>query len=103
MPQDRDEVDGPADEVRVLRAEVAALRDEVRTRRVVIVDEHGRPRVTLSVDRGTASVRVDAPGGDPSAELFAVGPVEADGPEAGLALVVHGDVVTVVRAAGDAP
>jgi hypothetical protein len=98
MPEDRDE-----DPVEALRAELAALRDEVRTRRVVVVDAAGRPRITLAVDRGTASVRVDAPGGDPSAEVFAVGPIGADGPEVGLALVVGGDVVTVVRAAGDAP
>jgi hypothetical protein len=91
------------DPIEALRAEVAALRDEVRTRRVVVVDAAGRPRITLAVDRGAASVRVDAPGGDPSAEVFAVEPVEADGPEVGLALVVGGDVVTVVRAAGDPP
>jgi hypothetical protein len=88
MPQD------PIDE---LRAEVRALREEVRTRRVVVVDAAGRPRVVLSADRGVGSVRVDAVGGDPSVELYALDAIEADGPEVGLALVVDGDVATSVR------
>jgi hypothetical protein len=84
----------PIDE---LRAEVRALRDEVRTRRVVVVDAAGRPRVVLSADPGVGSVRVDAAGGDPSVELYAVDAIEADGPEVGLALVADGEVVTSVR------
>lgn len=84
----------PIDE---LRAEVRALQDEVRTRRVVVVDAAGRPRIVLSADPGVSSVRVDAEGGDPSVELYAVDAVEADGPEVGLALVADGDVVTSIR------
>ncbi len=76
------------------------VSDEVRTRRLVVVDEAGRPRVTVTVERGAASVRVDAAGGDPSAELFAVDPVDADGAEVGLALVRGGDVVTIVAVHG---
>ena len=68
--------------------------DEVRTRRVVVVDEAGRPRITIGVERGAASVRVDAAGGNPSVEVYAVDALEGDGPEVGLALVVDGDVVT---------
>ena len=73
--------------------------DEVRTRRLVVVDDDGRPRVTVSVERGAASVRVDATGGDPSVELYALDPVGADPPEAGFALFRAGDAVTttVVR------
>jgi hypothetical protein len=73
--------------------------DEVWTRRLVVVDDAGRPRITITVQHGAASVRVDAPGGDPSVELYAIGPVEADGAEAGLVLALGGDVVTttVVR------
>jgi hypothetical protein len=85
------------DEIEALRAEVRALRDEVRTRRLVVVDSAGRPRVVLSADPGVGSVRVDAEGGDPSVELYAVDAIEADGPEVGLALVVRGEVVTSIR------
>jgi hypothetical protein len=71
--------------------------DEVRTRRVVVVDADGRPRIVLSAEGGAAVVRVDAPGGDPSVELFAVDPIDADGAEIGLALVVGGDVADGLR------
>jgi len=95
MPED------PEDPIEALRIEVAALRaalhEEVRTRRVVVVDASGRPRVVLDVAPGHAAVRVDAEGGDPSVELYAVDAIEADGPEVGLALVVDGDVVRTFR------
>ena len=77
-----------------------AVVDEVRTRRLVVVDAHGRPRITVTVERGAASVRVDAPGGDPSIELYALDPVDADGAEAGLALVRGGDAVTTMAVGG---
>jgi hypothetical protein len=81
--------------VRVPETEIGRLViDEVRTRRLVVVDDAGRPRVTVTVERGTASVRVDAPDGDPSVELYAVGPVDADAAEAGIALFRSGDAVT---------
>jgi hypothetical protein len=80
-----------------LRTLVEALGDEVRTRRVVVVDAGGRPRIVLAVEPGAASVRVDAEGGDPSVELYAVDAVDADGPEVGIALVVDGDVVEGIR------
>jgi hypothetical protein len=83
----------PEDPIDALRAAVDALRDEVRTRRVVVVDAAGRPRVVLSADPGVSSVRVDAGGGDPSVELYAVDAIEADGPEVGVVLVVDGEVV----------
>jgi len=82
-----------ADLVAELQARVDALADEVRTRRVVVVDGAGRPRVVLSADPGVASVRVDADGADPSIELYAVDAIDGDGPEVGVALVVEGDVV----------
>jgi hypothetical protein len=90
VPDDPEDTEDP---IAVLRAEVAALRDEVRTRRVVVVDAAGRPRIVLSADPGVGSVRVDAEGGDPSVELYAVDAIDADGPEVGIALVVGGDVV----------
>ena len=88
---------GPVQELRelvdALRELVGALETEVRTRRVVVVDALGRPRIVLTADPGVASVRVDADGGDPSVELYAVDAIGADGPEIGLALFVDGDVV----------
>ncbi len=89
-----DPIDDP---IEAIRDELRALRDEVRTRRVVVVDAAGRPRVVLSADPGVGSVRVDAEGGDPSVELYAVDALDADGPEVGLALVVDGEVVTSIR------
>jgi hypothetical protein len=65
-----------------------------------VVDDAGRPRVTVTVELGAASVRVDAPGGDPSVELYALGPVEADPSEAGIALFRRGDVVTTTVVLG---
>lgn len=88
-----DPVQELTDRMTVLMARVDALADEVRTRRVVVVDGAGRPRVVLSADPGVASVRVDADGADPSIELYAVDAIDADGPEVGVALVVEGDVV----------
>ena len=79
-----------------LLARVDALDDEVRTRRLVVVDGAGRPRVVLSADPGVASVRVDAAGADPSIELYAVDAIDADGPEVGVAIVVDGDVLAVL-------
>jgi hypothetical protein len=86
-----------------LEAQVGALGTEVRTRRVVVVDARGRPRIVVAAEPGVASVRVDAAGGDPSVELYAVDPIAADGAEVGVALVVDGDVVAGlhVLAAGE--
>ncbi len=88
-----DPIEDLAELVTTLQARVDALDDEVRTRRVVVIDGAGRPRVVLSADPGVASVRVDAEGADPSIELYAVDAIDADGPEVGVALVVEGDVV----------
>ncbi len=80
-----------------LTAEVAALRTalatEVRTRRVVVVDAGGQPRVVLSADPGVGSVRLDDADGTASVELYAVDPLAGDGPEVGIVLVVDGNVV----------
>lgn len=96
-PAPGDPTGDPGDDLARLRAEVAALRaqlaTEVRTRRVVVVDAGGRPRVVLSADPGVGSVRLDDAGGTASVELYAVDPLEGDGPEVGVVLVVDGDVV----------
>lgn len=84
--------DDTRQELARLRAAVDALREEVRTRRLVVVDSSGRPRVTVAAEPGSGSVRVDAEGGDPSVELYAVDALDGDGPEIGVVLVVGGDV-----------
>lgn len=88
-----DPIEELTDLVTTLLARVDALDDETRTRRLVVVDGAGRPRVVLSADPGVASVRVDAEGGDPSVELYAVDAIDADGAEIGVAIVVDGDVL----------
>lgn len=93
MPESVGELQDLADLVVALQARVDALDTEVRTRRLVVVDGAGRPRVVLSADPGVASVRVDAVASDPSIELYAVDAIDADGPEVGIAIVVDGDVV----------
>ena len=85
------------EQVAELRALVEALGDEVRARRVVVVDAAGRPRIVLGVEPGVATIRVDAEGGDPSVELYVVDAIDADGPEVGIALVAGGDVVEGLR------
>ena len=92
-----DPIEDLADLVTTLQARVDALDDEVRTRRVVVVDGAGRPRVVLSADPGVAPGPVDAEGADPSIGLYAVDAIDADGPEVGVALVVEGDVVASVH------
>ena len=88
-----DPIEDLTDLVTTLQARVDALDAEVRTRRLVVVDGAGRRRVVLSADPGVASVRVDAPGADPSIELYAVDAIDADGAEVGIAIVVDGDVL----------
>lgn len=74
---------------------------EIRTQRLVIVDARGRDRVVVEAGPGHASVLVRAPAADgrgtTGVELYVVDPIEPDGAEVGLALIVHGDVVGGVR------
>lgn len=106
-----------------LRAEVADLRlrleDEVRTRRVVIVDERGAPRIRLTAaadgnsqvalldgdgfertritgrpDSGSVSVAARPSGDDLThVEVFALDGDEGDGPYVGVELVDRGTSV----------
>jgi len=89
------------DQVAQLRADVeglrAALADEVRTRRVVVEDEHGNERVLITGGQTYGSVCVralDPPqDGVVTIELFAVDSIDADPPEVGLAITVGGTTV----------
>jgi hypothetical protein len=106
-----------------LRAEVADLRlqlgEEVRTRRVVVVDEAGAPRIRLTAsaggdsqvalldgdgfervwitgnpDIGTMSVAARSRGGDPTqVDVFALDRDEDDGAYVGLELIDRGTSV----------
>lgn len=114
----------PADEIVArLRAEVADLRlrldEEVRTRRVVVVDEAGAPRIRLTAsaggdsqvalfdgdgfervrvtgkpDIGTVSVAARSPGDDlTQVEVFALDRDEDDGAYVGVELIDQGTSV----------
>lgn len=78
-----------------VEAELDALRAELRTRRVVVVDDDDVERVVLSAVNRTGSVlvRVDGePGRTTGLELYASALPDED-PVLGLVEVRHGDVV----------
>ena len=78
-----------------LEAELAELRRELRTRRLVVVDEEEVERVVLSADRRTGSVlvRVDGPPGRTvGLEVYASEPA-GEAPTVGMAELRDGDVV----------
>lgn len=73
---------------------------EIRTRRLVIIGPDGRDRVVIEAGphHGSVLVRaVTAGTGTTGVELYAVDPIDADGPEIGLALVLDGEEVGSVR------
>ena len=89
--------DDPTLQARVasLEAELRALRSELRTRRVVVVDDDGVERVVLSADRRTGSVLVRVSGARAQTvglELYACEPTDEQ-PVMGLAELLDGDVV----------
>ncbi len=78
-----------------LESELRALRSELRTGRVVVVDDADVERVVLSADRRTGSVLVrvsGAPGQTVGLELYACEPIGEE-PVMGLVELVGGDVV----------
>jgi len=103
---------GEIDLTRLARLEAAVAdlqatgRDEVRARRLVVVDESGEERVVVSARVGHASVLVRSAGTGPpattGAELYAVDPLDGDGAEVGLAVVVGGEVLTTLSWLDDA-
>lgn len=87
------EVDGLRD---ALAAHQAAVLDEVRTHRLVVVDRDGFARVVAEGGAAHASVAVRARATGPGAttvQLFADDPVDGDVPHAGVVLGRGGDVV----------
>ncbi len=80
---------------RLLGELIEHLGHEVRTRRVVVVEDDGFERVILASGgrHGEVTVAARNPGvGTTAAELYAHDAVEGDGPHAGVALIEDGDV-----------
>jgi hypothetical protein len=93
-----DRIDDLAARVDELRADIAALRaslrEEVRTRRVVI-EREGFERVVISSENGFGQVAVFGRTGDADStcvELFATDPVDGDGTHVGVAITETGEV-----------
>lgn len=85
------------------------LRTEVRTRRLVVVDDHDRPRVVAEVRRDVAELHVDVPrrpgGGHTSVLMFAA-PVDrlmGFGQGMGVQLWVDGEEVDRLEVWRDEP
>ena len=89
-----------AEQLAVVQQEVAALRaelrTEVRTRRVVVIEDDGFERIVLSADESHGEIVVAArPSEDRStkAVLFALDSEDAEGPFVGMELVDRGNSV----------
>jgi hypothetical protein len=77
-----------------------AIEEQVRTRRVVVVDDAGRERIVLAAHGrfGHVTVVAASAGDDTTAvELFATDPVDGDGAEVGVAVIDEGDVVATLN------
>ena len=88
--------------ITALEAQLAALRRELVTQRVTVVDDQGVARVVLSADRRTGSVlvRLGTPqGATTGVELVASEP-EGEAPVLGVAEVRSGDVVRFLELDG---
>ena len=88
------------DRLAALEFELALLRasveERLRTREVVVVDEHGSERIVLGARHGTASVVVHlaGPAGSTTGvEIYASEP-ELGPPEIGVCVLRDGDVVS---------
>jgi hypothetical protein len=83
-----------------MRDELAALRralgEELRTRRLVVVEDDGFERVVISARGAFGYVAVcgrNGPRDRSRVELFANDPIDGDGTHVGVALSTRGDVV----------
>ncbi len=77
------------------------LSDEVKTRRLVVVEDDGFERVVLAAAGRHGEVMVAARnpgGGTTAAELYAHDAMEGDGAHAGVAVVSGGDIAAVIEA-----
>lgn len=105
---DRAEGDGTTEQrLAALEEAVAALGDEVRTRRLLLTAGDGEPRIVGEVGRGTAELRLEAADGvrpRPAVVLYASHATEVGrddtglGPAAGVQLWADGDAVVELDA-----
>ena len=79
-----------------LERSVRAMADEIRTRRLVVVDDRGRARLVTEVVGETAELRLELPNGPPGDR--ATVPDDGDGSHPGesrAAVVLHATPATV--------
>ncbi len=91
-----------------LESSVAALAQEIRTRRLLVAGDNGGPQVVCEVSRGVVELRLQAGDGGPSRPalvLYASGAGGGAGPDApelgpatGLQLWANGDAVVELDA-----
>lgn len=99
MEENVEEPEGVVTRLDRVEAVLAAITDEVRTRRLVVVDDDDQERITGEVVRGTVELSVDLPGQPPgrrsSVLVFANPGDEQLGlpPGLGVQLWVAGDAV----------
>ena len=83
-------------ELERLHDEVAQIRTEICTQRLVVIDPDGHQRAVITANHTTTSIKVTLPGQpgrSTGVELFAT--ETPDGPEAGVAIYRDGEVVAV--------
>jgi hypothetical protein len=81
----------------------AAQANEIRTRRLVVVDRSGFERVVVEGGEGHGSLTVRARtdgAGSTKVEVFADDPADGDAGNVGLALGRHGDIVAALEVGG---
>ena len=91
-----DEGTGMQARLAALEQSVRAMADEIRTRRLVVVDDLGRVRLVTEVVGETAELRLELPGGAPGDR--ATGPDDEAGSRSGeerAAVVLHATPSTV--------
>jgi hypothetical protein len=97
-----DSVEARLDAVERLLGElIEHLGDEVKTRRLVVVEDDGFERVILAAAGHHGEVMVAARnpgGGTTAAELYAHDAAEGDGSHAGVAVINNGDIAAVIEA-----
>jgi hypothetical protein len=79
----------------------AVATEEIRTRRLVVVDEAGEERIVATVKRGMATLRVLVAGGAPGEETMvdiSAGHDSEFGPSIGVYLCARGDEMAVFSA-----
>lgn len=99
MEENTEWMEGLTTRLARVEAALAELTKEVRTRRLVVVDDDGQERITGEIVRGTAELSVDLPGQPPgrrSSVLAFANPGDEElglPPGLGVQLWLEGDAV----------